>query len=244
MQVTLVQYAPIWEDRRATRAKLEGLLAGIGPTDWIVFPEMALSGFSMDLSKTTWDAEDYTFFQGLARDRACQVTVGGVEGGQNIAFAISPAGEIAARYAKRHLFSFAGEDGRYRPGKDNAAYRVAGLRVSQAICYDLRFPNHFWGEAGDTQAYCVIAAWGGKRSEHWKTLLRARAIENQAFMVGVNRIGEEPTTRYSGDSAIIGPQGETILDCGGAEGVFSAQIDAARVDEWRAAFPAIKDRTP
>ncbi len=114
--------------------------------------------------------------------------------------------------------------------------------MGQAICYDMRFPYHFWCEAANVEAYCVIAAWGGKRAEHWKTLLRARAIENQAYVLGVNRIGEEPNLNYSGNSAIIDPLGNTVLDCGENEGAFTESVDISVVLEWRNDFPALKDR--
>lgn len=242
LRVSLLQFAPIWEDRASTRDKISRMIEEQPPADWLVLPEMALSGFSMDLKKTTWGPEDYSFFESIARHRDCWITVGGVEKNRNVAFVFSPSGELSARYAKRHLFSFAGEDSRYEPGDAEGSYLVRGIPVSQAICYDMRFPYQFWASAPGVDAYCVIAAWGGKRSEHWKTLLRARAIENQAFMIGVNRTGQEPGVSYSGDSAVIGPQGEAILECGEAEGVFTAEIDPAVVGEWRAAFPVLKDR--
>jgi predicted amidohydrolase len=241
MRVTLVQYAPVWEDRPANRERIAALLAGLS-TDWIVLPEMALSGFTMNQTASTWGAEDYRLFEELARDRGCVITVGAVRDSHNTALVFGPDGSILSTYAKRHLFGFSDENRHYMPGSRRAAYAVGALRVSQAVCYDLRFPNHFWPEAEDTDAYCVIAAWGGARSEHWKTLLRARAIENQAFVIGVNRIGAEPGVDYSGDSALIDPQGRTLLDCGAKEGAFTAEIDPAEVGRWRAAFPALKDR--
>jgi len=241
MKATLLQTAPVWEDRRANRERVAALVAGL-ETDWIVLPEMALSGFTMDRGASTWDRDDLAFFAALARDRACFITVGAVLDGRNTALAFGPQGDIVATYEKRHLFSFSGEDRHYEAGSRRSAYRVGDLRVAQAICYDLRFPYHFWPEAPEVEAYCVIAAWGGKRAEHWKTLLRARAVENQAFVIGVNRTGKEPGVEYSGDSALIDPQGRALLDCGSAEGAYSVEFDPAEAGAWRRTFPAQKDR--
>jgi len=242
MDISLLQFAPVWEDRSATRKKIESLLADVTVGRWLVLPEMALSGFSMDRGKTEWDDADYAFFSAMARERACYITVGGAREGRNTAFVFAPEGTVVASYAKRHLFSYAGEDARYEAGIHPVQYAVDALKVGQAICYDLRFPYGFWAEAPEVDAYCVIAAWGARRTGHWSALLKARAVENQAFVIGVNRVGEEPGVQYAGGSAIIDPQGNAILECSTAEGCFSAAIDISAVESWRKAFPAIKDR--
>lgn len=256
MRISLLQYAPAWQDRAASRQKITGMLADAAPAgadgtnsddgaEWLVLPEMCLSGFTMDESAASWDAEDFAFFAGLARERRCYITAGGVEQRVNTAFCFSPEGTILSRYGKRQLFSFSAEESSYTPGHESAQYRIGGengLKVSQSICYDLRFSYLYWPDAPAIDAYCVIAAWGKARAAQWKALLRARAIENQAFVIAVNRIGEEPDAAYAGDSAVIGPRGEELLDCGSKEGVFSVDIDTADVAAWRAAFPALKDR--
>lgn len=242
VRVSLLQYSPVWEDREASRKKIRRLLEGLGTTDWLVLPEMALSGFSMNSEATEWKTEDYGFFAQLANEQGCAITVGGVQDRKNTAFVFDAQGELISKYAKRHLFSFSGEDRNYEPGFQTATYEVGAMRVGQAICYDLRFPYHFWSDAPRLAAYCVIAAWGGKRSEHWKTLLKARAIENQAFVIGVNRIGEEPGVQYSGDSSVIDPLGNVLLDCGSREGTFTIEIDPGAVEVWRKGFTALKDR--
>jgi omega-amidase len=242
MRITLAQYAPLWEDRAATRSMLGSVLNGVGDTDWLVFPEMALSGFSMDITKTTWDENDWAFFAGIARSHSCFVTAGGVEGGKNKAFTFDSHGNLLATYEKRHLFSYSKEGEHYSPGNYTTQYAIGDLKVGQSICYDLRFPYQFWHSAPEVDCFCVIAAWGGKRAEQWKILLRARAIENQAFVVAVNRIGNEPGGSYSGDSAVIDPRGTILLDCGDAEGFFPVDIDQGAVAAWRSEFPALKDR--
>ncbi|MEI6876537.1 MAG: nitrilase-related carbon-nitrogen hydrolase, partial [Spirochaetota bacterium] len=119
MRVSLVQYAPVWEDRGASRAKLVSLLAGLS-TDWIVLPEMALSGFTMERSASTWDETDHAFFSALARSRSCIVTVGAAKEGHNTALVFGSDGAVVSAYEKRHLFSFSGEDGHYVAGTRRA----------------------------------------------------------------------------------------------------------------------------
>jgi predicted amidohydrolase len=261
MRISLLQYAPAWQDRAASRRKIAGMLADAALADtalagaegtnaadqaeWLVLPEMCLSGFTMDEKAASWDDDDFSFFANLARKRRCHITAGGVERRVNTAFCFSPDGSVQSRYGKRQLFSFSAEESSYTPGRESAHYRVGGekgLKVSQSICYDLRFSYLYWPDAPAIDAYCVIAAWGKARAAQWKALLRARAIENQAFVIGVNRIGEEPDVAYAGDSAVIGPRGEELLDCGNKEGLFSVDIDEAEAAAWRAAFPALKDR--
>ena len=243
MRVSIVQFAPLWEDRAGTRAKLAYIFESTPvETDWMVFPEMALSGFSMNLSATTWKDEDYQFFQSQARRKNCYLTVGAVENAQNTALVFQPDGNILARYAKRHLFSPSGESDSYQAGNSPCHYEVGDLNIAQNICYDLRFPDAFWSSAAQVNVYCIIAAWPNRRAEHWKALLRARAIENQAFVIGVNRTGSEPESNYSGDSLLIDPQGKTILDCGEKEGIFTSGIEVGLVRDWRGAFPILSDR--
>lgn len=241
--VALAQYAPLWENRGGTRGKIADLVAAAPRQAWLVFPEMALSGFTMNVEAATWDEEDYAFFSRLAADRRSWITVGAVEQGQNVALIYGPDGSVAARYAKRHLFSFSGEDRHYRAGDKDTLYRIADLGVEQGICYDLRFPHRFWAHAPELEAYCFIAAWGAKRAEHWRVLLRARAIENQAFVIGVNRIGAEPGVEYAGGSAVVDPEGKIRLECGEEEGLFSTEIDRAEVLRWRREFSALGDRS-
>lgn len=245
MRISLLQYAPIWENRHASKEKILELLGSTRTTDWLVLPEMCLSGFTRNVKASTWDTEDFNFFSSLARHLSCWISAGGVQDGQNKAFTFDPEGSIAGAYAKRHLFSHSGEEAAYTPGSARSTCRVGpneGLRVAQAICYDLRFPYQFWSDAPDVDAYCVIAAWGRGRAAQWRALLKARAIENQAFMIGVNRIGTEPTAEYSGDSSVFDPRGEELLYCGDTEGVFSVEIDPKAALVWREAFPVCKDR--
>jgi len=174
----------------------------------------------------------------------------------NVAVIAGPHGELH-RYSKIHPFSYAGEHRRYQAGHEVLTVRIEDLRVTVFICYDLRFADEFWSCATDTDVYVVPANWPEPRREHWRVLLRARAIENQAYVIGCNRIGDvEPSEqgpsdqhgrgaarlRYTGDSAIIDPLGRTLAEASLTETVLSAEVDAAEVRRVRARFPFLVDR--
>jgi predicted amidohydrolase len=146
------------------------------------------------------------------------------------------------RYRKIHPFSHAGEEQWVRPGTSFTTVDVRGLRCALFVCYDLRFADEFWGLAPSVDAYLVVANWPAKRRLHWSTLLRARAIENQAYVVGVNRVGDGGRLHYSGDSMIVDPFGEVLADGGDGERVIRAEVDAARVNAVRSEYPFLPDR--
>lgn len=152
-----------------------------------------------------------------------------------------PSGEVY-RYRKIHPFTYGGEDRHVRPGTDLVTVRVDDLRVSLFVCYDLRFSDEFWHLAPDTDLYLVPANWPASRREHWITLLRARAIENQAYVIGCNRVGEGGGLTYSGDSLIIDPFGEILADGGDVEGTSFADVTAERVADVRDRFRFLQDR--
>lgn len=244
MNIALVQYNPVWGNRSANRRKIEELLGPVkkGEYDWIIFPEMTLSGFSMDSAKTILDQDDRLFFEDIARKAAAFVTFGGVVDKNNMCITLDPGGRGVASYAKIQLFTPAGEHSHYVPGMEPSSFNVKNIRVSQNICYDLRFANLFWVQAVATDIFVVIANWPASRAVHWKTLVQARAIENQAFVVGVNRVGADPTATYSGDSMVVAPDGEVLLNCGDKEGVFAMKISPQMVQENRRKFPFLRDR--
>jgi len=139
-------------------------------------------------------------------------------------------------------FSFAGEHERYEAGDSYLTVDVDGLRVTLFVCYDLRFADEFWACARDTDLYVVPANWPEPRREHWRTLLRARAIENQAYVVGVNRVGAVKNLVHVGDSVILDPLGRVLAEAGPDETVLSAEVDAATVAAVRREFPFLVDR--
>jgi len=231
VRVALVEFDAAWEDPEANRARLEVP----GGADVAVLPEMALTGFSM---RGVPDGGAEEFFSGLARRAGTAIVAGYVgEGPRNMALAAAADGEVLARYAKIHLFSYAGEHEHYEPGAEVPVFGLAGARCAVLICYDLRFPEPFRAAARKgAEVFFVLANWPAARVAQWHALLRARAIENQAFVVGVNRTGEDPNVAYASSSLAVGPQGETLHE---GEGIAVLDLDAVRT--WRAEFPALRD---
>jgi omega-amidase len=240
-----------WEDvaenhRRAARLLAE---AKKGGASLAVLPEMFSTGFSMDAARIAQPAggESETFLSDQARELGLWILASVPERGEptprNMAMLVSPAGEVV-KYAKIHPFSFAGEDKVYTAGDRVVTAEVEGVRVTPLVCYDLRFPEPFRTAADETDLFVVVANWPEARREHWRTLLKARAIENQAYVVGVNRAGEGNGLRYAGDSAAIAPLGETLAEADAREQVVFADVDPGVVKKLRARFPALSDRRP
>jgi predicted amidohydrolase len=147
------------------------------------------------------------------------------------------------RYRKLHPFTHAGEHERFRAGEKPTTVEIGGLRVTPFICYDLRFANVFWDAAPATDVYLVPANWPSPRRHHWQTLLQARAIENQAYVVGVNRVGRDGNgVEHAGDSRIVSPMGELLATAAGVETVVLADVDAAGVAATREKFAFLPDR--
>ena len=157
-----------------------------------------------------------------------------------------PNGELH-RYAKVHPFTYAGEDEHFAAGEKLVTVDVAGVRCSLFVCFDLRFADEFWQLAEDTDCYLVPANWPAARREHWTALLRARAIENQAYVVGLNRVGEGRrrdggALPYSGDSMIVDPLGRALSQASQVETTVSATVDPQVVADVRGRFPFLRDR--
>ena len=146
------------------------------------------------------------------------------------------------RYSKIHPFTYGGEDKHFRAGSEFTTIDVEGVRISLFVCYDLRFADEFWTLAHTTDAYVIPANWPQSRREHWMALLTARAIENQAYVIGCNRIGEGGNLVYSGDSRIIDPLGIVIADAGNESTIIYADVDAKHVSSVREKFPFLQDR--
>lgn len=232
MRVALVETDTVWEDPAANR---EAIRAALPEADVAVFPELAFSGFTM---RPEPDPLAEPFLRDLAAERHAGLVCGYTgPGPRNLAVAVSPAGKVLARYAKLHPFSYAGEERVYLPGNDLPLFEIHGACAAMLICYDLRFPEPFREAAlRGALVFFVIANWPARRVDHWRALLRARAIENQAFMIGVNRIGRDPNEEYVSSSLAVGPKGERI-----GEGAGTIEIDPAQAAEWRKEFPALDD---
>jgi omega-amidase len=251
MNVYAVQLDIAWEDRAANFRKVETLLEATPPTagSLVVLPEMFASGFSMNLVLTRQGParEDEAFLAGLARKHQVFVSGGVVSPGsetkgRNEAVAFSPEGTLLARYTKIHPFSLGGEAQCHEAGSEVVTFPWAGFTVAPFVCYDLRFPEIFRDAVRQgANLFVVMALWPVKRQQHWLTLLQARAIENQAYVVGVNRVGAEPGYTYAGRSVVVDPHGVIIADAGERERVLGALVETEVVTGWRRDFPALRD---
>ena len=247
MKIAICQYDIKWEDKEANKKKIEELLDAckcVKEIDWLIFSEMTLSGFTMNTAAAELNDEDRTFFAGLAAENNINISYGGVEKGFNKLITLDRKGNRVNAYSKIHLYAFGEEDKHYSAGSGQEVFELEGLRVMPAVCFDLRFPYLFWNMASAADVYVVIAAWPMRRAEQWMTLLRARAVENQAYCIGVDRLGMEGKVEYSGNSMCYDPLGKVVLDCGTSEGIFIAgtPLDGALVARTRERFPFIGER--
>lgn len=250
--VAVIQHDIIWEDRDANLARLREPIAdaaGQGAR-LVVLTEMFATGFSPNTAGIAEPTEGPTteFLLEQARRHGIWLvgsvccSVAGAELPGNVAMVVSPLGEVH-RYVKRHLFSYAGEHTRITAGTETLTVDIGGLRTSVFICYDLRFAEDFWTLGPSSDAYVVVANWPRSRIAHWRALLVARAIENQAWVIGSNRVGEGGGIDYTGDSLIVDPLGRIVADgAGGAEEVLLAEVSVEEVSEVRGRYPFVSDR--
>jgi predicted amidohydrolase len=169
-----------------------------------------------------------------------QILAGMVRDRRNEAVLFDAQGREVARYAKMHPFKFAGETA--EPGTEPVVVDCGEFKLAPTVCYDQRLPELFRaGVKRGANLFAVIANWPTPRLDHWLTLLKARAIENQAYVIGVNRCGRDPNVEYPGHSQIISPRGEVIADAGQSEGVVSATLDLPELQAHRQNFPVLED---
>lgn len=249
MRLLGCQWNIVWENRDANYSRVRGLVKQGEKSDLIVLPEMFSTGFSMNVAEVAEDqpSTTETFLKEMARDEGAAV-MGGLarsgdgEKGHNELLGISPNGEVLTRYCKNRTFRYTGESEHYESGTEIALCEWRDWKICPLICYDLRFPELFRkGVAQGAELFVVVASWPKVRVEHWLALLRARAIENLAYVIGVNRCGRDPSYDYPGRSVVFDPWGEMIGDAGEDEGVVQAEIDHKKVREWRKGFPALLD---
>lgn len=236
MRIALVQPNTLWHDKSANFANLRRLTQGVPAGSVIVMPEMCDVGFSMRKSVTT-EGDSAAFVRELSAERDSTVIAGVVAEGQNVCL-VARTGNEVGRYAKRMPFVLVDEGKHYPAGTEAVVTDVDGVKVGPTICYDLRHP-HVYREPAllGAEVLVNVANWPDTRVEHWVTLLRARAIENQAWVIGSNRCGKDPYVTYPGRSLIVSPMGEIVADAGEHECVVVHEIDIAEVARFRKELP-------
>lgn len=252
MKITLIQTVLSWESPSKNLLRLDGVLKQIGKTDLVVLPEMFTTGFTMNTSVAEEFATNASTIQWMrmwAKDLNAVLT-GSVAMAENGLFYnrllwVRPDGSLDF-YDKKHAFGFAGEDKHYATGNKRLIEHWRGFDCCPMICYDLRFPvwsrNRWQHGKADYDVLIYVANWPAVRKEAWMSLLKARAIENQCYVLAVNRVGTDPNGNvYSGDSAIISPKGEVEWTQSDIAGVGQFELDKMELDQFREKFPVLKD---
>ncbi|MEO8171545.1 MAG: amidohydrolase [Sediminibacterium sp.] len=251
LHFTLIQTHLHWEDKTANLAMLEQKIMGIQErTEVVVLPEMFSTGFSMEPEKLAeeMDGETVGWMKKMAAAKKIILTGSVIikdEGHYyNRLLWVQPDGNLGY-YDKRHRFAFAGEDNEYTSGNKRLIAQVKGWKINLQVCYDLRFPVWARQQTGDAPEYDVllyVANWPDRRAHAWKTLLTARAIENQCYVVGVNRVGDDGKgIHHGGDSMVIDPLGAVLYHKHEDEDIYTITLELEPLQQVREKFPFWKD---
>jgi omega-amidase len=253
LKVSLVQTHQFWEDKQRNFEHFENILSGLEPTDILIFPEMFHTGFTMNAKEMSepMGGEGIQWLTAQAKKWKTAVVASLIIEEDDHYFNrmvfIEPTGQIHT-YNKRKLFTLAKEDKHYTKGSENTIVRYKGWNILLQVCYDLRFPeqcrntvNSSGEPAYDLLIY--VANWPNRRSLHWKTLLQARAIENQCYVAAVNRVGRDANELdYSGDSSIIDALGVFLSTEENSETLLSCTLNFADLNDIRVKLPFLKDQ--
>lgn len=245
----MIQSEIVWGNEVANRKRIDTLLEEAQKgAELYVLPEMFSTGFATSEGDAIEDDPSATLEWMKAKAAELDAALCGsialrLGDGRcvNRMYFVYPDGRCA-HYDKRHLFTYGGEQHRFSGGEQRVIVEYKGIRFLLAVCYDLRFP--VWlRNRGDYDAMIIVASWPESRRYAWDTLVRARAIENQCFVLAVNRNGDDPNCSYNGGSALIGPKGETIAAAEDyKEQLLAAELDMQELEDFRSAFPVLEDR--
>ncbi|MCU0632224.1 MAG: carbon-nitrogen hydrolase family protein [Methanolinea sp.] len=251
MKLFCAQVASVWEDPEATLEKVEPCIARAsrGGGDLVCFPEQFATGWDPESAMHVQDldgpvvrrmralAEEYSIgILGSFREATASFP-------RNTCVVVSADGNLCSTYSKCHLFSPAAEDRHFSRGNTIATFSIGGMEIGLAICYDLRFTSLFrlYADAG-VQAVLVPAAWPEARLQHWELFIRARALEYQIYVAGINTTGMTPVDCYAGGSMVADPSGALLFHAGREEVLLSCELDREYVERVRSAFPVTRDR--
>jgi len=252
MKIALAQLDIIWEDKISNKLKCEKLAqqASEAKVDLLLFPEMTLTGFTMNVASMGEDKNGDTtlWFQELAKKYKVTIGFGVIEKnlekdkGKNNYILVDHEGKLLSCYSKIHPFSFGEESIHYQGGSSLSLINYKQWILSTFICYDLRFPEIFQAASRKASLITIAANWPKERIAHWEVLLKARAIENQCYIAAVNRTGLGNGIKYSGSSMVIDPLGNVISHGGSEEGIILSEINIENVYNIRENFKLKEDR--
>jgi len=255
LHIAMVQSELAWEEPSANREHFERALEDLPrEVDLVLLPEMFSTGFSMnaEVLAEPVGGETEAWLQALAAEHDAAITGSlPVRDGNaiyNRLLFATPDGHCR-HYDKHHLFTMSTENDHYSAGNARLVVEWRGWRICPMVCYDLRFPvwmrNRPAGDPGHYDLLAIVANWPAKRSHHWRSLLLARAIENQAYCVGLNRVGRDGNgLDYKGDSLAFAADGQLLLDCEDRAGVFTITLEREPLDIYRSKFPLLPDADP
>jgi len=247
--IGIAQVDMAWEDSISNMTKFEKLIrkAAENGVELVLFPEMALTGFTMDIHKLSLSESDIvSWIRRLSLDNNISIGFGYAvkvdEKGKNKYIIVSNEGNTLASYTKIHPFSHGGEDKKYYSGNDISSCLINEFKITPFICYDLRFPEIFQIASKESHIITVAASWPKEREEHWLTLLKARAIENQCYIIGINRVGVGGSLEYNGGSIFVNPNGEILNELGSEEMLIIREININDIAKVRHKLDTKKDR--
>lgn len=248
MKIALIQSRILWEDKDANISGFREIVSTHPDVDLFLLPEMSFTGFSMNTALTAESRrETASVIREIAAANSVSIGFGWVrrtdQKCENVYSIIGKNGALISEYVKIHPFSWSGEDKYFTGGNRIPVFRMNDIPFAAFICYDLRFPELFRAVCKDVHAVILPANWPGKRSEHWKILLRARAIENRMYVFAVNCVGMMNDVYYSGDSCVIDPNGEVLMSLSDQEGVLIYDYHDD-TEAFRETFPVLSDIRP
>ena len=246
MKITILQRDIVWANHEENVKRADAAIDAQPGADLYVLPEMFSTGFCTEPKNIAETADSDTLHWMLKKSAQLDAAIAGsvavyeADAYYNRFYFVKPDGSYSC-YDKKHLFTYGGEHKKFTAGNQRVVVEFRGVRFLLSVCYDLRFP--VWTRnRGDYDMILYVASWPTSRVEAWKTLLRARAIENQCFVAGVNRVGSDPACEYCGGSAVIDAYGRTLSACeDGCEEAVSAEIDMEKLQAFREKFPVLHD---
>lgn len=249
MIIGLAQIDISWEDSKKNMRKVEEFVkkASESNVELILFPEMALTGFSMNIDKLILTEEEIiNWMKEIAINSRINIGLGFAikvdERGKNRYIIISKEGEVLVKYTKIHPFSYGKENEKYYSGDEINICKVNEFKIVPFICYDLRFPEIFQIASKKAQIITVAANWPKERQNHWIALLKARAIENQCYIIGINRVGFDQNLQYDGASIFVNPNGDILNRINNEEAIIIEDIQIQNIQEIKDKFDIKNDR--
>jgi len=245
----IAQINIVWEDSKKNMQKVEDLVnkASKNKVELILFPEMTLTGFTMNIHNLLLpEGEIISWIKKVAINNNINIGIGFAikvdEKGKNKYVIVSKEGKVLVMYTKIHPFSYSGEDDKYYSGDEICICKINEFQITPFICYDLRFPEIFQIASKQAQIITVAASWPKSREHHWITLLKARAIENQCYVIGINRVGLGDGLQYNGASIFISPSGKILNKINSEETLIIRNLELEKIREVKDEFDIKKDR--